>query len=438
LLQLAPGCPAVLRTRGGAGADPGFNQPEALPEGELLWPVSKEQQPEIVHTIEEFLDCLLFQPHLDRVVVFPNGIHLLGQQDGLPEEVRQAAAASCTVRGFLQALHPEKQEALRGRVWHYSNRGREKEVKRGDKKRALSETLRELTAQEQSGDVPMDAPLYISELRWREKVQHPVATNERVKTATVFDVYDCTPLSRRMPLWERSEGGIFVGERGAGSGMHVDQCLWSNVGRNWCGHKLFALWPFTERHAILDEAGKGAVFHLPLTQKEVGFLRRAKIVAVLRPGDVWVFSGGQPHTALCVGDGLNICAYESFVPAHPAAVGLLVRSNTKSSHWKHCWMDDDDLDELYEDVVDSLQHSLRDPGLAPQLQRRLKACEQVMREEGDSYCRELWRQEDRGERRRRREEDSEERSGHESSSESDWSSSAGSSEPLAKKARAGC
>ena len=33
---------------------------------------------------------------------------------------------------------------------------------------------------------------------------------------------------------------------------------------------------------------------------------------------------------------------------------LLVQSNTKTSHWRNCWMDDDDLDELYEDVVDSL------------------------------------------------------------------------------------
>ena len=23
-----------------------------------------------------------------------------------------------------------------------------------------------------------------------------------------------------------------------------------------------------------------------------------------------MFSGGQPHTAMCVGDGINICAYE--------------------------------------------------------------------------------------------------------------------------------
>ena len=36
------------------------------------------------------------------------------------------------------------------------------------------------------------------------------------------------------------------------------------------------------------------------------------------------------------------------------AMRLLVQSNTKTSHWRNCWMDDDDLDELYEDVVDSL------------------------------------------------------------------------------------
>lgn len=35
------------------------------------------------------------------------------------------------------------------------------------------------------------------------------------------------------------------------------------------------------------------------------------------------------------------------------AMRLLVQSNTKTSHWRNCWMDDDDLDELYEDVVDS-------------------------------------------------------------------------------------
>merc|ERR1712039_183005 len=112
---------------------------------------------------------------------------------------------------------------------------------------------------------------------------------------------------------------------------------------------------------------------------------------------------------MCVGNGLNVSAYESFVPAHPAAVGLLVRSNTKFAHWKNCWMDHDDLDELYEDVVDRLQSALRDPTIETRLQLRLEECVLAMRDRGDAYCKDLWAQEDRGERRRQREDDARER-----------------------------
>jgi len=269
--------------------------------------------------------------------------------------------------------------------------------------------------------VPPDAPIYISELRWLEKVRHPVAHDEMVKCSTSVDIYDFASLARRMPLWERSEGGVFVGERGTGSGMHVDQCLWSNVGRNWCGFKLFAIWGWEERLAIPEEVGKGRVFHLPLTPQEEGWLSRAKVLALVRPGDVWVFSGGQPHTALVVGDGLNISAYESLVPASREAMELLIRSNTRQAHWEACWMDDEDLDELYEDVVDNIQRSLREPSLDRRLRTRLQECVQAMREKGDPYCKELWEQEDRGERRRQREEES--------------SSESGGEDPKAKKAK---
>jgi len=386
----------------------GPQQPTSLPDDEPLWPIAESQKPEVVHSAEAFMEGLLFQPHLDRIVVLPNGIELLEQHAGMPEVVEKAVRGASTIRGVLGNLGPELQRRFRGRLWHYGTKGKEKEIKRSDggKKRAFSETVRELMRRQEDGDVPVDAPLYISELRWCEKVRHPSCPDEFVKTATRRDVYDSTPLAQRMPLWERSEGGIFVGERGAGSGMHVDQCLWSNVGRNWCGFKLFAIWGWEERHSILDEAGKGTIFHMPLTDRDKGFLRRAQKIALVRPGDVWVFSGGQPHTALVVGDGINISAYESFVAAHPAAVGLLVRSNTKASHWKPCWMDDDDLDELYEDVVDSLQRSLSAPDLQTQLRSRLQSCVQAMRTDGDSYCRELWEQEDTGQRCRRREEDS--------------------------------
>eukprot|EP00446_Apocalathium_sp_SHHI-4_P086360 CAMPEP_0177467866 /NCGR_PEP_ID=MMETSP0369-20130122/18752_1 /TAXON_ID=447022 ORGANISM="Scrippsiella hangoei-like, Strain SHHI-4" /NCGR_SAMPLE_ID=MMETSP0369 /ASSEMBLY_ACC=CAM_ASM_000364 /LENGTH=468 /DNA_ID=CAMNT_0018941999 /DNA_START=24 /DNA_END=1431 /DNA_ORIENTATION=+ len=408
------------------GKDYGFGQPMELPEGEPIWPIREDQKPEIVHTVAEFLEAMLFQPHVDRCVVLPNGVELLGQQHAIPEVVRQAcvSAASASssgparkrgnnntgahqMRSFLKALGKTQQARFRSRLWHYGIPGKEKEVKgKGTKKKTLQEVSEILEEEEEKGMVPRDAPLYISEMRWEAKRPHPLVQAETVKCATSTDIYDFTPLARRMPLWERSEGGIFIGERGTGSGMHTDQCLWSNVGRNWCGFKLFAVWPWEERHTIPKEVGKGRIFHMPLSAQEEGWLARAKVLALVRPGDVWVFSGGQPHTALVVGDGLNISAYESLVPAHSDAIGVLVRSNTKKDHPENFWMDDEDLDELYEDVVDNLQRSLREPKLDARLRGELENCVKAMRERGDAYCRELWEQEDRGERRRRREEES--------------------------------
>ncbi|CAE7872525.1 unnamed protein product [Symbiodinium microadriaticum] len=301
----------------------GLGQPSTLPPQECLWPIRADQQPEVVHTVEEFLEILQMQRHLERVVVLPNGIELLGQTRALPEELCQAIAGSLGVRDVLGRLGDQKASAhFRARLWHYSARSKEKEIKvpksrpppDGMDKKSLAALRQEFLAQEREGKVKSDAPLYISELRWQRKVSHPLNPSEWVKTATSCDVFDVTPFSKQMPLWERSEGGIFVGERGAGSGLHVDQCLWSNVGRNWCGFKLFALWPWSERHRILDEAGKGAIFHPPLTKREEDFLSRAKTVALVGPGDVWVFSGGQPHTAMCVGDGVNVCAYDCSAP----------------------------------------------------------------------------------------------------------------------------
>lgn len=391
-----------------------YGQPTELPAGEMLWPIREDQKPEVVHSVEQFMEALQLHEHLERVVVLPNGIELLGQSGALPEQLCRATAGSRSVRQLLNVMGPQAARRFRARLWHYSERGREKEIKvpkeietptAADRK-SLCALHSQLALQEKKGGVDGKAALYISELRWQRKVKHPLNQSERVKTATNIDIFDRAPFARHLPLWERSEGGIFIGERGAGSGMHVDQCLWSNVGRNWSGFKLFALWPWSDRHSILDDAGKGAIFHIPLSTREESFLKRAKTIALIRPGDVWVFSGGQPHTALVVGDGLNLSAYESLVSANVEAMRLLLRSNMKDAHWKGCWMDDDDLDELYEDVVDALQSTLRNAKLDQHLRERLEACREAMRTSEDSYCKELWVQEDRGERKRRREEES--------------------------------
>ena len=47
-----------------------------------------------------------------------------------------------------------------------------------------------------------------------------------------------------MPYWDRYDEGVFVGGAGSGSAMHVDQIGWSNIGKNWTGHKLVAIWPY--------------------------------------------------------------------------------------------------------------------------------------------------------------------------------------------------
>jgi len=401
------GRPEAAKCLDASRGDPsGFHQPDQLPAGELLWPIRDEQRPEVVHTVEEFLDALLFQPHVDRVVVLPNGVELLNQQHAIPEKLCRAVRKSSTIRSFLAEISKEGKDEYRARLWHYSIPGMEKEIKTGEKSKLMVDKIAGLAQQEADGVVLPNAPIYVSELRNAEKHWHPLVKDEFVKTSTMCDVYDFTPDSRKMPLWERSEGGIFLGERGTGSGFHIDQCMWSNVGRNWCGHKLFAIWPWADRFTVTEKVGKGRMLHLPLTDPDVELLGQAKCIALVKPGDVWVFSGAQPHTALVVGDALNISAYESLVPANAEAVFTLIRSNIKDMHPKNFWMDDEDLDELFEDVVDNIQRALKAPSLEQKIKERLQECTTVMRERGDAYCRELWRQEDCGERQRRREQDS--------------------------------
>ncbi|CAE8606516.1 unnamed protein product, partial [Polarella glacialis] len=83
----------------------------------------------VVHTVEEFLDALQFQPHLERVVVLPNGIELLKQQGALPEQLILAACGGKSVRSLLECMGPKAMGSFRARLWHYGRRGAEKEIK---------------------------------------------------------------------------------------------------------------------------------------------------------------------------------------------------------------------------------------------------------------------------------------------------------------------
>eukprot|EP00756_Hemistasia_phaeocysticola_P062575 Hpha_TRINITY_DN6021_c0_g1::TRINITY_DN6021_c0_g1_i1::g.63513::m.63513 len=375
-----------------------------LPVEEELWPILPRQAAEVMTSAADFLDVLYHQPHVDRIVVLKDGIRKLGQENAIPVELRKALAGSSTMRGFFDSLSPTALEVFKGRIWHFGRHGKATEM-RGEEDRTLPllNVKERLKRFQEEDKCPRDAPLYITELRHSSRVKHP-RTGESVKTATQCDIYDIDEnLAKSMPFWERSEGGVFIGERGSASGLHIDQILWSNVGRNWCGHKLLAIWPWKEQGRILDDVGRGKVFQFPLSEDDRAALRRAEKIALVAPGDAWVFSGGQPHSALQVGDGISVCAYESFIPACPEGIATLMRTNTQD-HWKECWTDDDELEEILEEVVDNLQEASFNPALSKEQRKRVEICAQEMRDKGNSYsyCRRLWAIEDRAEGAKKR------------------------------------
>merc|ERR1711871_1691277 len=106
----------------------------------------------------------------------------------------------------------------------------------------------------------------------------------------------------------------------SGKALHVDQILWQNIGKNWTGYKLIAAFPVHETAVLLDHC-TDCLFRGPdLSDTERKFLEKAIAVVLIRPGDVFYFTGGIPHVTLSVGPEINMCAYESIVTLNKAHV----------------------------------------------------------------------------------------------------------------------
>ena len=53
----------------------------------------------------------------------------------------------------------------------------------------------------------------------------------------------------------QKDEGFFVGSALSGSPVHVDQVQWSNIGKNYIGHKLLAIWKYgRESFPFLDRS----------------------------------------------------------------------------------------------------------------------------------------------------------------------------------------
>ena len=168
----------------------------------------------------------------------------------------------------------------------------------------------------------------MAELRRNVKYTHPATKDEQVKTAMTLDVKDVLPnnLQQFFPYWDRYDEGIFIGDNQTGKCLHVDQVLWSNIGKNFTGYKIAAAWPFGQvGNDVLDDLGR-EVFKKPLDSVQARALEKAAKVVVLQPGDLFFFCGGIPHTTLCISDELNVTCYESIVTPAAAHVALFLKS----------------------------------------------------------------------------------------------------------------
>ena len=67
-----------------------------------------------------------------------------------------------------------------------------------------------------------------------------------------------------MPYWDRYDEGVFIGGRYAGSPMHVDQIMWSNVGKSFGGAKLLAIWASGEASREIFDQHHYTLFTPPL------------------------------------------------------------------------------------------------------------------------------------------------------------------------------
>jgi len=324
---------------------------------------------------------LLYGAHVDEILVLKDGVRKLGQEHAVPPEIMAAATRERCCRSFLHALAEETLRSLRGRVYCTADGTREEYEMKKRADGSPLDTLLDKRAELER--VPPDDRVYLGEIRKRDKYRHS-QDNRWAKTLLCYDVCDWLgrERSRAMPYWDRFDEGIFVGGAFAGSPMHVDQVLWSNVGKNFTGYKLLAIWKYGEPSRRLFDIHNYKLFVPPLQEEETEALNVALKIALLGPGDVVVFSGSNAHMAMSISEELSLTAYESFVNLNPTNLQVFLDSGT-SAHYSQCRTRQPMLDDIRADVtlsandlIDDLEDEvLRDE----QLVRRAPAGIEVLR-----------------------------------------------------------
>eukprot|EP00929_Paragymnodinium_shiwhaense_P012068 TRINITY_DN11871_c0_g1_i3.p1 TRINITY_DN11871_c0_g1~~TRINITY_DN11871_c0_g1_i3.p1 ORF type:complete len:404 (-),score=71.70 TRINITY_DN11871_c0_g1_i3:212-1423(-) len=345
------------------------------------WPAElfedRERQPRVVRTAEEFRRALLLEDFIDKVVVLPNGISLLGLEEtvALPAWLPKAVDRAPTVLDFLRRIESDALSTHKAALEYVDEWGEQREAlprpypyclwdeqalglpaacdvkstatpqpaSAVGQTEALPEAWRDLRQRlaaveglVRRGEIEAER-LYCCELRLlRERPANSGAATCAVAEASTkslcrrhardyFQENACFSL-----YWNCYDDGVFVGGRGSGKGLHVDQVLWSNVGKQWRGHKLLAIWPPGEVSSRMVSELCDSHFKPPLGARQRAALEQASQIILLRPGDVFLMSGGVAHATVTVSQDLTLTGYESLVTLHPRHVAHFLCTGASS------------------------------------------------------------------------------------------------------------
>jgi hypothetical protein len=319
---------------------------------EPAWPSSllndPSKQPTVVESVEEFIDQVFYGNHMHDIVVLRDGLRKMNQYEAMPPCVRDVKGG---VRDFLDSIDDSSLEELRGKIYYMDEEKEQLSVSRNEDGTTLDNLL--LKRNELRTRTGTQS-LYITEMRKKTKYRHP-KNGEWAKSMLEWDIKDFVGKTKAemMAYWDRYDEGVFVGEKYSGSPLHCDQVLWSNVGKNWQGEKLLAVWPYGKVSNEILEEFQGELFVPPLSQKEEDALRKTSKLAVVSPGDIFLFSGAVAHMALNTSSTACITAYESIINLNKRHIEVFLDTGTEN-HFKDCRMEQEDLENVKLDVADQM------------------------------------------------------------------------------------
>mmetsp|Transcript_13581 Transcript_13581/g.16419 ORF Transcript_13581/g.16419 Transcript_13581/m.16419 type:complete len:563 (+) Transcript_13581:2-1690(+) len=362
-------------------------------ERELIagtWPIEliQERTPVETKDVNEFVMRVLLGNHSEDVVVFRGGSSILGLEarDCLPSWFGQINDYENAV-DFLQRMPVSQADEIKANLEYSDKFGIQRELRTKNLKRSPSRSSSEdassedetlLTAMrrllERKEDVVRSA--YICELRsrrnrwryksfntdgkmtWPSENHTAILGIHRSKTILNKQIADAFGELAELTLcWDTQDDGIFIGGRGTGKGLHVDQVFWSNIGNNFIGHKLIAVWEKGQISSDLHATMLDYVFSYPLDQRRLNALKKAKTVALLRPGDLFIISGGTAHATLSL--DFNVTSYESLITLNNTNIRHFLRTGRKSGPYslRRGVMSRSELEDYKEHILDSL-HSI--------------------------------------------------------------------------------